>query len=191
MRQRYRLSHGGRIDRDRSLRFTFDGRTYEGFEGDTLASALLANGVRIVGRSFRLHRPRGLLAAGLEEPNAIVTVGRDATAETNLKATEVELCDGLVARSVNTWPSARFDLGALLSMLGSLLGPGFYYKTFMWPGWAVYEPLVRRLAGLGRASSAEDPDGYDTHHATCDVLVVGGGPAGLSAALTAGARAFG
>ena len=188
MRQRYRLSHGGRIDRDRSLRFTFDGRTYEGFQGDTLASALLANGVRIVGRSFRLHRPRGLLAAGLEEPNAIVTVGRNATAETNLKATEVELCDGLVARSVNTWPSARCDLGALLSMFGSLLGPGFYYKTFMWPGWAVYEPLVRRLAGLGRATSAEDPDSYDTHHATCDVLVVGGGPAGLSAALAAGAR---
>ena len=188
MRQRYRLSHGGRIDRDRSLRFTFDGRTYEGFQGDTLASALLANGVRIVGRSFRLHRARGLLAAGLEEPNAIVTVGRNATAETNLKATEVELCDGLIARSVNTWPSARCDFGALLSMFGSLLGPGFYYKTFMWPGWAVYEPLVRRLAGLGRATSTEDPDGYDTHHATCDVLVVGGGPAGLSAALAAGAR---
>ena len=189
MSQPHRLPQGGAIERDRVLRFTFDGRGFEGFEGDTLASALLANGVFIVGRSFRFHRPRGLLAAGLEEPNCIVTVGEGAAAQTNLKATEVQLCDGLVARSVNAWPSARFDLGAVVSALKPLLVTGFYYKTFMWPRWTLYEPLIRRLAGLGRASTMEDPDRYDVLNASCDVLIVGGGPAGLSAALAAAASA--
>lgn len=189
MSQRYRLPQGGAIERDRVLRFTFDGRVFQGFEGDTLASALLANGACIVGRSFRFHRPRGLLAAGLEEPNCIVTVGEGAAAQTNLKATEVQLCDGLVARSVNAWPSARFDLGAALAALKPLLVTGFYYKTFMWPRWALYEPLIRRLAGLGRASPLQDPDRYDVVSASCDVLIVGGGPAGLSAALAATASA--
>lgn len=189
MSQRHRLPQGGAIERDRVLRFTFDGRVFEGFEGDTLASALLANGAGIVGRSFRFHRPRGLLAAGLEEPNCIVTVGEGAAAQTNLKATEVQLSDGLVARSVNAWPSARFDLGAMVSALRPLLVTGFYYKTFMWPRWALYEPLIRRLAGLGRASMLEDPDRYDVLNASCEVLIVGGGPAGLSAALDAAASA--
>jgi len=189
MTQRHRLPQGGAIERDRVLRFTFDGRAFEGFEGDTLASALLANGAGIVGRSFRLHRPRGLLASGLEEPNCIVTVGEGAAAQTNLKATEVQLSDGLVARSVNAWPSARFDVGSVVSALRPLLVTGFYYKTFMWPRWALYEPLIRRLAGLGRASMLQDPDRYDVLNASCDVLIVGGGPAGLSAALTAAASA--
>jgi sarcosine oxidase subunit alpha len=191
----FRTPAGGRIDRSRPLRFTFDGRNYQGAQGDTLASALLANGVHLVGRSFKYHRPRGILTAGPEEPNALVTLRRDAARTTpNLRATQVELHEGLRAFSQNRWPSLGFDLGRINDLLAPLLPAGFYYKTFMWPraAWAaLYEPLIRRAAGLGRAPDAPDPDRYLQRYAHCDVLVVGGGPAGLAAAeaaCAAGAR---
>ncbi len=191
----HRTAAGGRVDRAKKLRFTFDGTAYEGLAGDTLASALIANGVHLVGRSFKYHRPRGILTAGAEEPNALVTVRRDAARETpNLRATQVELYDGLVAESQNRWPSLRFDVGRIDDFLSPLLPAGFYYKTFMWPrsAWStLYEPLIRRAAGLGRAPAAPDPDNYTRRYAHCDVLVVGSGPAGLAAAraaVDAGAR---
>ena len=180
---------GGLVDRARPLRFSFDGRSMTGFAGDTLASALLANGVRLVGRSFKYHRPRGLLAAGPEEPNALVELGTGARREPNTRATGVELYDGLEARSQNRWPSLAFDLSAVNSWFAPFIKAGFYYKTFMWPAalWEkLYEPLIRRAAGLGRAAAAEDPDHYEKAFAFCDVLVIGSGPAGLSAALAAG-----
>ena len=190
-----RLAHGGRIDRTRALRFSFDGREYHGFAGDTLASALLANGVHLMGRSFKYHRPRGVLAAGAEEPNALVAVRRDAARYTpNLRATQVELYAGLEAHSQNRWPSLSFDAGAVNDLLAPFIPAGFYYKTFMWPrgAWkALYEPRIRAAAGLGRAPTQADPDRYATRFAHCDVLVVGAGPAGLaaaSAAAAAGAR---
>jgi len=182
-----RLPAGGRIDRSDALNFTFNGRPYGGYAGDTLASALLANGVRTVGRSFKLHRPRGVFAAGVEEPNAIVTVGTGAYAEPNLKATLVELHHGLEAASVNAWPSVDFDLaGVAGALFGRFLPGGFYYKTFIRPRWGTWEPFVRRAAGLGKAPAEPDPESYEHRHAHCDVLVVGGGPAGLAAALAAG-----
>ena len=186
-RQAGPVRRGGRIDRSAPLAFTFDGVRYEGCRGDTLASALLANGVRIAGRSFKYHRPRGIFAAGAEEPNALVRVGEGARAEPNLKATQVELYDGLTARSQNRWPSLDFDVGGLGNAVSWLLPAGFYYKTFMWPGswWRLYEHFIRRAAGLGRAPAEPDPDHYDRRYAFCDVLVAGGGPAGLMAALTA------
>ncbi|MFN3744803.1 MAG: sarcosine oxidase subunit alpha family protein [Hyphomicrobiaceae bacterium] len=183
-----RLSTGGQIDRTRSIAFRFDGRTMSGFAGDTLASALLANGVGLIGRSFKYHRPRGILSAGSEEPNALVELRTGARREPNTRATTVELFDGLEARSQNRWPSLGFDLLALNGLAGGLISAGFYYKTFMWPAafWEkVYEPLIRRAAGLGRSAGAEDPDIYERAHAHCDVLVIGGGPAGLMAARTA------
>ena len=179
----------GRIDRSRPLRFTFDGRGYQGFAGDTLASALLASGVHLLGRSFKYHRPRGVLAAGSEEPNALVTVVRDAARTTpNLRATQVELYDGLVAHSQNRWPSLASDVGRVNDWLSPFFPAGFYYKTFMWPrkAWKnLYEPLIRRAAGLGVAPTRPDPDRYAQRYAHCDVLVVGSGPAGLAAALAA------
>ncbi len=188
MTGRFRTAEGGRIDRDRRLAFTFDGRRFEGFAGDTLASALLAHGVHLVARSFKYHRPRGIFSAGAEEPNALVRVGRGGRATPNLRATQVELYDGLVAESQNRWPSLAFDLGAVANVCARLLPAGFYYKTFMWPPrlWMAYEALIRRAAGMGRAPDAPDPDIYDKMHVHCDVLVVGGGPAGLAAALAAG-----
>ncbi|MGX9966307.1 sarcosine oxidase subunit alpha family protein [Roseomonas sp. F4] len=183
-----RLATGGRIDRSESLRFSFDGRAFTGHPGDTLASALLANGVRLVGRSFKYHRPRGVWGLGVEEPNALVELRSAARQEPNTRATTAELFEGLVANSQNRWPSLRFDLRAMNGLFGPLLSAGFYYKTFMWPAafWEkVYEPLIRRAAGLGRAATAADPDHYERMHAHCDVLVIGAGPAGLSAALTA------
>jgi len=174
-----------------SLRFTFDGRAYQGRPGDTLASALLANGVRLMGRSFKYHRPRGVLAAGSEEPNALVEVDRGGGACTpNLRATTVELYDGLVARSQNRFPSLAFDLQAVSDLAAPLLPAGFYYKTFMGPrgAWArLYEPMIRRAAGLGRAPERPDPDHYASRYAHCDVLVIGSGPAGLAAAEAASA----
>ena len=187
--QPFRNPTGGAIDRSRALRFHFDGRPYEAYAGDTLASALLANGVRIVARSFKYHRPRGIFGSGAEEPNALVRVGEGARAEPNLKATQVELYDGLVAASQNCWPSVRFDLGALAGAFSPLLPAGFYYKTFKWPTplWRrMYEPIIRRAAGIGRAPLEVDPDRYDHREAHCDILVVGAGPAGLMAALEAG-----
>ncbi len=162
---------------------------HAGQPGDTLASALLANGVRLVGRSFKYHRPRGILSAGSEEPNALVELRSGARREPNTRATAAELFDGLEARSQNRWPSLRFDALAVNALVAPVFGAGFYYKTFMWPAsfWEkVYEPLIRRAAGLGRAAEAPDPDHYDKVTAFCDVLVIGAGPAGLMAALTAG-----
>jgi sarcosine oxidase subunit alpha len=185
----YRLKAGGRIDRSRPVRFTFDAKRYDGFAGDTLASALIANGVHLVGRSFRYHRPRGIMTAGSEEPNALVGVGADAMRYTpNLRATQVEIHDGLVAESQNRWPSLKFDVGAASESVASFLPAGFYYKTFMWPKAAwnrLYEPLLRRAAGLGRVPVRPDADRYTQVYVHCDVLVVGAGPAGLAAALAA------
>ena len=188
MRQPRRLPAGGRIRRDRPLRFSFNGRAYEGFEGDTLASALLANGVSLVARSFKYHRPRGIVGSGSEEPNAFMQIGAGAATLPSQVATQVELYEGLQARSVNSWPSVTFDLLSVLGLAARFLPPGFYYKTFMWPRsmWKVYERLIRSTAGLGVAPAGPDPDRYESFNAHCDVLVAGGGPAGLAAALTAG-----
>jgi len=183
-----RSQSGGLINRDKPLNFVFDGKKLRGYEGDTLASALVANGIRVVGRSFKYHRPRGILTAGSEEPNALVTLRSGARSEPNTRATSVQLFEGLVAESQNRWPSLSFDLMSLNNLFSPMLTAGFYYKTFMWPAsfWEkVYEPLIRRAAGLGKASTEPDPDIYDKAHAFCDVLVVGSGPAGLSAALAA------
>jgi sarcosine oxidase subunit alpha len=189
MTQPFRLPRGGRIDRSRTFEFVFDGRRYEGHPGDTLASALLANGVKLVGRSFKYHRPRGIFTAGSEEPNALVELRTGARREPNTRATVAELFDGLVAASQNGWPSIRFDLGAITGQFSRFLPVGFYYKTFMWPSafWErVYEPAIRRMAGLGHAAGEADPDSYEHTHAHCDVLVVGSGAAGLAAAKAAG-----
>lgn len=188
----FRVPDRGRIDRSRRLRFSFDGHPYEGFAGDTLASALLANGVTLFGRSFKYHRPRGILASGSEEPNALVTIDRgDGHTTPNTRATAQELFEGLRAESQNRWPSLRYDFGALNDVLHSLIPAGFYYKTFLWPKsfWrALYEPLIRRASGLGRAPSLADPDLYTSRYAHCEVLVVGAGPAGIAAALAASER---
>jgi sarcosine oxidase subunit alpha len=190
-----RTVSGGRIERSRVLRFSFDGRAYLGCAGDTLASALLANGVHLMGRSFKYHRPRGVLAAGSEEPNSLVAVHRDAGRYTpNLRATQVELYEGLQAQSQNRSPSLAFDFGAVNDVLAPFIPAGFYYKTFMWPrrAWQIlYEPRIRAAAGLGRAPLQADPDRYAQRYAHCDVLVVGAGPTGLAAAgaaAAAGAR---
>jgi sarcosine oxidase subunit alpha len=187
----FRTPDGGRVDRARPLAFSFDGGRYTGCLGDTFASALLANGVHLVGRSFKYHRPRGILAAGSEEPNALVTIDRGAGRITpNLRATQVELHEGMRARSQNHFPSLTFDIGAINNAIAPLVPAGFYYKTFMWPRafWRhVYEPAIRAAAGLGRAPAAPDPDRYLHHYAHCDVLVIGAGPAGLAAALAASA----
>jgi sarcosine oxidase, subunit alpha len=186
--QPFRRADGGRIDRGKTLGFTFNGRRYEGHAGDTLASALLANGVRLVGRSFKYHRPRGILSAGADDPNSWVQIGEGAREVPNVPATTAELRDGLVARSSNCWPSLDFDLGAINDRLSKLFPAGFYYKTFMSPGflWPAYEWVIRHVAGVGTTPEAPDPDRYDERHAHCDVLVVGAGPAGLSTALAAG-----
>ena len=189
MSQAFRLATGGRIDRATSLRFQLDGHDYVGHRGDTLASALLANGTHLVGRSFKYHRPRGILSAGAEEPNALVSVDRGGGRyDPNMRATEVALFEGLRATTQNRWPSLRFDAGAIAGSFAGLIPAGFYYKTFMWPGWAwhkLYEPAIRAMAGLGRAPTESDPDRYAARYAHCDVLVVGAGPAGLAAALAA------
>ncbi|MSP49478.1 MAG: sarcosine oxidase subunit alpha family protein [Alphaproteobacteria bacterium] len=189
MSQPHRLAVGGRIDRSRSLPFRFDNRAFAGHPGDTLASALLANGVRLVGRSFKYHRPRGIFTAGPEEPSALVELRTGARQEPNTRVTTAELFDGLEAMSQHRWPSLAFDVSAVTSLVSRFLGAGFYYKTFMWPPsfWEkVYEPLIRRAAGLGRVAAAPDPDAYEAMHAHCDVLVVGTGAAGLAAARAAG-----
>ena len=180
---------GGQIDRSKSLRFTFDGIPYQGHPGDTLASALLANGVRLMGRSFKYHRPRGPISAGSEEPNALVELRTGGRQEPNTRATVAELYDGLTAQSQNRWPSLRFDAMGINDKLSNFFAAGFYYKTFMWPKsfWEkLYEPIIRRAAGLGSVSREEDPDEYEKGFLHCDLLVIGAGPAGLMAALTAG-----
>lgn len=187
MTQSNRLK-GGLIDRSETLNFRFDGKSYQGHAGDTLASALLANGVRLMGRSFKYHRPRGPLTAGSEEPNAIVELRDGARKEPNTRATTAELFDGLSAKSQNRWPSLAFDAMAINDRFAPFLTAGFYYKTFMWPAafWEkVYEPIIRKAAGLGTLSHEPDPDAYDKGFLHCDLLVIGAGPAGLAAALTA------
>ncbi|MDX1576746.1 MAG: 2Fe-2S iron-sulfur cluster-binding protein, partial [Kiloniellales bacterium] len=170
------------------LGFSFDGANYRGFAGDSLASALLANGIHFVGRSFKYHRPRGIFAAGFEEPNALVQLGEDPRTDPNQLATLVELVDGLSARSQNRWPSLDYDVGALNNLASRVFPSGFYYKTFMWPAamWMKYEHFIRQAAGMGQSPRERDPDRYDKTYAHCDVLVVGAGPAGLAAALAAG-----
>ena len=188
MSQKNRLD-GGLIDRSETWSFRFDSQYYRGHKGDTLASALLANGVLLMGRSFKYHRPRGPMTAGSEEPNAIVELREGARKEPNTRATTIELYDGLRANSQNRWPSLKFDAMEVNDLLSNFFAAGFYYKTFMWPAafWEkVYEPIIRRAAGLGSLSLQDDPDGYDKGFLHCDLLIIGGGPAGLAAALTAG-----
>jgi sarcosine oxidase subunit alpha len=184
-----RLVSGGRIDRAKPVIARYDGKLLQGFAGDTLASALLANGHLLVARSFKYHRPRGLMSAGAEEANGLFTLGKGATTEPNAVATLTDLHDGLVARPQNAWPSPAFDMMAVNSALAPLFQSGFYYKTFMGPfrkSWMLYEPFIRRAAGLGAAAALPDPDRYETRYGFCDVLVIGSGPAGLAAAVTAG-----
>ena len=190
MSQVNRLAKGGRIDRSQALSFTFNGQTYQGFAGDSLAAALLANGVDIVGRSFKYSRPRGIVAAGSEEPNAVLQIGSTEAAQIpNVRATQQALYSGLVANSTNGWPSVNTDLMGILGKVGGgMMPPGFYYKTFMYPQnlWMTYEKYIRKAAGLGRSPTEVDPDIYDQLNQYCDVLIVGAGPAGLAAALAAG-----
>ncbi|WP_028657571.1 2Fe-2S iron-sulfur cluster-binding protein, partial [Novosphingobium sp. B-7] len=192
----YRLPAGGRVNRAAPLDFTFDGRAHRGFAGDSLASALVASGQMLFGRSFKYHRPRGILGMGTEEPNALVTVDRGGAGPgwgrrtPNLRAPSVPLYQGLTAQSQNRYPSLKFDLGAVNDRLGAFFPAGFYNKTFMWPrsAWEkLYEPAIRRMAGLGASPTERDPDHYDATYAHCEVLVVGGGLAGIDAALAAAA----
>ena len=185
---------GGRIDRDAPLAFSFNGETFTGYAGDTLASALLAYGAFPLARGFKYHRPRGIWSAGAEEPNALVQLETGGHTQPNLRATQIELYGGLTAASVNAWPSVDFDLMRVNDWLSPIFPAGFYYKTFMGGGlgagrwWKLFEPFIRRAAGFGKAPAAPDPDRYERMNAHCDVLVVGGGPAGLSAALAAANR---
>src|SRR5262245_42816415 len=183
-----RIPGKGRLP-GKPVRFSFDGKKYAALEGDTLASALIANDVHLVGRSFKYHRPRGILSAGSEEPNALVSIERDAARKTpNVRATVQELYDGLTAKSQNRWPSLAFDVGAVNDLASPMFSAGFYYKTFMWPkaAWKkFYEPNIRAAAGLGVAPDQPDPDHYSSRFAHCEVLVLGGGAAGIAAALAA------
>ena len=188
MTQKFRLEKGGYINRSKKISFKFNGKKYFGYEGDTLASALIANGVHLVGRSFKYHRPRGFIGAGIEEPNAQVQLYSGSKTEPNAIATTVELVEGLVAKSQNCWPSVSLDFGAINNLLHKFFPAGFYYKTFMWPKnfwYKVYEPIIRRAAGLGVAPLKPDPDRYEHKFEYCDILVVGSGPSGLASALAA------
>ena len=183
-----RLDGKGLIDRNTPLGFRFDGRDYIGLQGDTLSSALMANGVKLIGRSFKYHRPRGVLTAGSEEPNALVEVHEGSQQTPNVRATMQELFAGLDARSQNRFPSLKYDLLSVNDLAAPFLSAGFYYKTFMWPRafWEkLYEPMIRRAAGLGKLSGKPDVGVYEQAFAFCDLLVIGAGPAGLMAALTA------
>ncbi len=188
MPKNLRVKSSNFIDETTRVSFKFNGKNYHGFKGDTLASALLANGIHLVGRSFKYHRPRGIMTAGSEEPNAIVQVGNDkAITEPNVRATEVEIYNGLEATSQNCWPSVNFDIGGINNLLSPFLPAGFYYKTFMWPAsfWEKYEYLIRHSAGLGKSPTKPDTDIYDHKYVHCDVLVIGGGISGIMAAKTA------
>ncbi|MBI3937437.1 MAG: (2Fe-2S)-binding protein, partial [Betaproteobacteria bacterium] len=186
--QPFRLESGGVIDRGVPLDFTFNGKRYQGCAGDTLASALLANGVHLVARSFKYHRPRGIVGSGAEEPSALVQLGDGAATLPNMRATQIELHEGLAAASQNCWPSVEFDVGSVTGLFSRLMPAGFYYKTFKWPRslWMTYERVIRRVAGMGTSPVEPDPDHYEHRYAHCDVLVAGGGPGGLAAALAAG-----
>jgi sarcosine oxidase subunit alpha len=187
----YRIPGRGRVDPAQPLSFSFDGKPMRGLAGDTLASALLASGTSLVARSFKYHRPRGVLGAGVEEPNALMGVDRGAGRYTpNARATGIELHDGLRVETQNRWPSLGFDLGAATNALSPLFPAGFYNKTFMWPraAWEkLYEPAIRRMAGLGKAPDAIDADRYTATYDFVDLLVVGAGRAGIEAALAASA----
>ncbi len=188
MSQKFRLDKSGYINREKRISFKFNGKKYFGYEGDTLASALLANGVHLVGRSFKYHRPRGFIGSGVEEPNAQVQLYNGAKTEPNAIATTVELVEGLVAKSQNCFPSVSFDFGAINNFLSKIFPAGFYYKTFMWPKsfWhKIYEPIIRKAAGLGIAPLKPDPDKYEHKFEFCDILIVGSGPSGLASALAA------
>jgi sarcosine oxidase, subunit alpha len=193
MSNNLRVKSSGNIDETTSVPFKFNGKTYHGFKGDTLASALLANGIHLVGRSFKYHRPRGIMSAGSEEPNAIVQVGNDkAITEPNVRATEIEIHEGLEATSQNCWPSVNFDIGGINNLLSPFLPAGFYYKTFMWPAsfWEKYEYFIRHSAGLGKSPIKPDTDIYDHKYLHCDVLVIGAGISGIMAAKTAAKNNF-
>ena len=183
----YRLAppHGAWLDRTQPVRFAFNGRSVEGFAGDTVASALLAQGIGFVGRSFKLHRPRGIFSCGVEEPTGLVDIGQGAGRTANTRATDMLARDGLIAASGNCWPSLEFDLAAVNSRMAAFLPAGFYYKTFMWPHWRLFEPVIRRMAGLGVAGNGADPERYDEVSVNTEVLVVGAGLAGIQAALAA------
>jgi len=187
MTPKLRLDQGGLINREKPLSFTFNGRRYQGFEGDTLASALISNGVRIIGRSFKYHRPRGFFSCGVEEPSAIVQLETGTLSLPDQQATRVPLYEGLTATSVNCWPSPDFDLMAVNSWFHRIMPSGFYYKTFMWPikGWMFYEKFIRKAAGLGTAPTGPDPDHYDKMNIHVDVLIVGAGPSGIMTAWAA------
>ena len=188
MRQSHRLNNIGLINRDKVITFNFNGKSYQGYEGDTLASALLANGVHLVGRSFKYHRPRGFIGAGVDEPNAKLQVTINGHSEPNINATEIELVEGLSATSQNCWPSVEFDIGAINNFLKRFFPAGFYYKTFMWPKsfwYKVYEPFIRKAAGLGVASLEKDKERYEHKFEYCDLLVTGSGPSGLASAYAA------
>jgi len=181
-----RLSDGGLIDRGTPLQFSFNGRSYTGYQGDTLASALLANGIKVVGRSFKYHRPRGIFTAGEEEPCALLEIGEGDARVPTCRAPMIPLTQGLVANSQNCWPSVNFDVGRLIDHTHIFWPAGFYNKTFKWPNWRTWEGIIRKSAGLGRPLTGPDPDHYEQVNAHCDLLICGGGPAGLTAALTAG-----
>ena len=188
MSKNLRITNSEFIDQTSRISFKFDGKTLYGFKGDTLASALLANNIHLVGRSFKYHRPRGIMSCGSEEPNAIVQVGNDASmTEPNTRATEIELYEGLEASSQNCWPSVNFDVGAVNNFFSPIIPAAFYYKTFMWPAnfWKLYEYFIRKSAGLGKSPTKPDKDVYDHRYLHCDVLVVGGGISGIMAAKTA------
>ena len=188
MSQNFRLNTGGLINRDKPIEFKFNGKKYIGYEGDTLASALLANGIHLIGRSFKYHRPRGFFGAGVDEPNAKMQVEINGCSEPNINATEIELVNGLSASSQNCWPSVNFDIGAINNFLNRFFPAGFYYKTFMWPKsfwYRVYEPFIRKAAGLGVASLEKDKERYEHKYEYCDLLVTGSGPAGLASAYAA------
>ena len=188
MTQEFRIADG-KLNKNQTLSFSFNGTRYKGHAGDTLASALLANGVRLVGRSFKYHRPRGIFSCGSEEPNALVTLNSGADSEPNTRATTVELYECLEAHSQNHMGSLKNDLLAVNDLVSPFLSAGFYYKTFMWPAafWEkLYEPIIRKAAGLGALSGEADPEAYDKGFLHCDLLVIGSGASGLMSALTAG-----
>ena len=188
MKQSHRLNNAGLINRGKPISFNFNGKEYQGYEGDTLASALLANGVHLIGRSFKYHRPRGFLGAGVDEPNAKLQVTINGYSEPNINATEIELVEGLSATSQNCWPSVEFDVGAINNFLKRFFPAGFYYKTFMWPKsfwYKIYEPFIRKAAGLGVASLEKDNERYEHKFEYCDLLITGSGPSGLASAYAA------
>ena len=185
-----RLQNNKNLGQNKKISFFFDGKKYYGYEGDTLASALLSNGVYLVGRSFKYHRPRGIISAGCEEPNGIVQLELNEFTEPNRRATEVILYDGLIAKSQNRWPSVKYDIGAINDLLAPFFPAGFYYKTFMWPPkfWKTYEHFIRHAAGLGYSPKKEDPHKYEHYHYHCDTLIVGSGVSGLYATQIAAAK---